>query len=157
MDLPVRAVGHVAFDRKPLYAAASGTRLISSYRIDKVRMAVVYEFPSFGANGSMRTLRNALRLSSIYRGRAHSLGAMYTFAGDLSRTSGTGATQVSSRYGYLLSNSVELYAQYTAILNRSNGNYGDGLNTSTGPGVMLSGFGTGLAFSFYALLECRER
>lgn len=160
-----------AYDKSPLYVAAAyerhkdlkamggvnqaggdyGTRLIGSYRVRALTMALVYEFLSFGGrSGIQATSRDALSFSGSYRWRAHSLAGVYTYASDLSGGYGTGARQISSRYGYSLSRSVELYTQYTTILNRPNGtyNYGDGLTTSTRPGSMLSGVGTGLAFSF---------
>ena len=78
------------------------------------------------------------------------MGGAYTYAGDLSGAPDTGAQQVSLRYGYFLSESVELFGQYVSIMNRRYGtyNFGDGLDISTGPGATLTGSGFGLAVAF---------
>lgn len=158
------------YDREPLYLALAyerhqdlkvlaganvsgvdtGTRMIGAYRIGAGKVGLVYERLSYSTPASGSTARNALSLSGSYRLGEHSLGAVYTRAGDLSGTANTGANQFSLRYGFVLAEGTELYAQYTVIRNRINGtyNFGDGLNITTAAGARLSGLGAGMAYAF---------
>lgn len=159
-----------AYDNEPLYLAMAyerhqdmkvlaganvsgvdtGTRLTGAYRMGAGRFGLVHERLSYSTPASGSAARNALSLSGSYRFDEHNLGAVYTRAGDLSGTVNTGASQLSLRYGYLLSEGTELYGQYTVIRNRANGsyNFGDGLHVPTATGARLSGLGAGLAYAF---------
>lgn len=159
-----------AYDRDPLYLAMAyerhqdmkalaganvggadtGARLIGAYHLRASKFGLVYERLSFSTPASGSTARAALSLSGSYRFGDSSVGAVYTRAGDLSGTAGTGANQFSLRYGHMLFEGTELYGQYTAIRNRANGtyNFGDGLNIATSSGARVSGLGVGMAYAF---------
>ncbi len=159
-----------AYDSEPIYLAVAyerhqdmkvltgsnvsgtdtGTRLIGAYRLGQGKLGLVHERLSYSTLAFGTTARNALSLSGSYRLDEHSLGAVYTRAGDLSGTVNTGASQYSLRYGYVVSEAVELYGQYTVIRNDANGsyNFGDGLNIVTSSGARLSGLGAGFAYAF---------
>ena len=127
-----------------------GTRLTAGYRIRDLKLGLVAERLSYSIAGSPRNSRDALSVSGRYKKGVQSMGGAYTYAGDLSGAPDTGAQQVSLRYGYFLSESVELFAQYVSIMNQRYGtyNFGDGLDISTRPGATLTGSGFGLAFAF---------
>lgn len=165
-----------AYDREPAYLAMayerhqdmmtlggsnvagvdSGARLIGAYRLGAATLSLVYERLSFATAATAAvpatavTARNAASLSATWQLEKSTLAAIYTHAGDLSGTTGTGASQVSLRYGYALSPGAELYGQYTAIRNGPYGtyNFGDLLNVATAAGARLSGFGVGVAYAF---------
>jgi predicted porin len=128
----------------------TGTRLIGAYSMGTGKIGLVYERLSYSTPSSGSTARNALSLSGSNRFGEQTLCAVYTRAGDLSGTANTGANQLSLRYGYVLSDAAELYAQFTVIHNRANGtyNFGDGLNIATVAGARLSGLGVGMAYAF---------
>lgn len=128
----------------------SGTRLVGAYQLGGAKVGLVYERLGYGTPAADSTARNALSLSGSYRFSGHHLGAVYTRAGDLSGSTGTGASQFSLRYGHQLAEGTELYGQYTVIRNRVNGtyNFGDGLHIPTAAGARLSGLGVGIAHAF---------
>lgn len=159
-----------AYDREPAYLAMAyerhqdmktlagsnvagvdnGARLIGALRLGAATLSLVYERLSFATPATATTARNAASLSATYRLEKSTLAAIYTHAGDLTRTTGTGANQFSLRYGYALGQGAELYGQYTAIRNGPYGtyNFGDILNVATAAGARLSGFGVGMAYAF---------
>ncbi len=128
----------------------TGARLIGAYRVGATRLGLVFERLSYGTLGAPAVARNAASVSVTYQMAKNMAAAIYTRAGDLAGAPGTGANQLSLRYGHFIGEGAELYAQYTAIRNGPNGtyNFGDILNVSTGAGARLTGFGTGLAYAF---------
>jgi predicted porin len=160
-----------ALDRDPLYVAVayerhqdmkvmgtvnvpgadSGERLIGAYRLGPVRLALVLEHLSYSTLGAPTVGRTAAGVSGTYQLTETSVAALlYTRAADLSGAPGTGANQVSLRYGRTLGKGTEAYGQYTAIRNGPFGtyNFGDILNIPTGAGARLTGFGIGMAYAF---------
>ena len=127
-----------------------GIRLIGAYNIGAGKAGVVYEWLGYSMPDSGSTSRGAFSFSGSYRFGSTNLGAVYTHAGNLSGTTQTGCNQLSLRYGYFLSEIVELFSQYTIIQNQANGtyNFGDGLYIATLPGARISGFGAGIAYTF---------
>jgi predicted porin len=127
-----------------------GMRLIGAYNIGTGKIGVIYELLSYSMPDSGSTSRGALSFSGSYRLGSSNLGAVYTYAGNLSGTTQTGCNQLSLRYGYFLSEVVELLGQYTIIQNKAKGtyNFGDGLYIATTPGARVSGFGVGVAYTF---------
>jgi predicted porin len=160
----------IAYDHQPLYLAIAyelhqdlkvvsgsnvagtdkGLRLISAYNIGTGKVGLVYELLSYSMPNMSSTSRGLLSLSGSYRLGNNSLGVVYTYAGELSGSTQTGANQLSLRYDYFISEVVQLYGQYTNIQNRANGtyNFGDGLYIATASGARISGFGMGMAYTF---------
>lgn len=127
-----------------------GIRLIGTYNIGTGKVGLVYELLSYSMPDSGSTSRGALSFSGSYRLGSSNLGAVYTYAGDLSGTTQTGCNQLSLRFGYFLSEVVELFGQYISIQNKANGtyNFSDGLYIATAAGAKISGFGIGMAYTF---------
>ena len=118
-----------------------------------MKLGAVYERLNYETPAAGKTSRPAFSLAAKSSGIAangkHTVGAVYTQAGDLSGTLDTGAQQISLRYGYYLSSTkqTELYFQYTHLKNDANGsyNFADGLMMSTSAGASLSGIGVGIS------------
>jgi predicted porin len=128
----------------------TGARLVAAYRVGATKLGLVFERLSYGTLGAAAAARNAASASAAYQVERNMAALIYTRAGDLTGARGTGANQLSLRYGHFLGAGAELYAQYTAIRNGPHAtyNFGDILNVSTGAGARLTGFGAGLAYAF---------
>jgi predicted porin len=81
---------------------------------------------------------------------AGTIAATYTKAGDLSGVSASGASQISLRYGYMMSKRTEAYAMITDISNDANAtyNFSDVPTIAGTAGSSVKGYGVGVRHTF---------
>jgi predicted porin len=157
------AVAHESHKAAPVTATGapevtdSGLRLVGAYTMDAYQVGVTYESITLGGNGSTTTdaKRTAFSLEGKYNLPTGTVGLTYTKAGDLGNNTAstnvdTGATQVSLRYGYMMSKRTEAYGMYTNISNKAKGtyNFSDVAAMSAAAGSSVSGFGVGVRHTF---------
>ncbi len=94
--------------------------------------------------------RKNIELAGLYKLGAHNIGASFVKSGDLGSIKDTGATQLSLRYGYNFSKRTEAFAMYSALTNKTYGqfNFSAGNTITSSAGAKLSGFGAGVIHSF---------
>jgi predicted porin len=157
-----------AYDQGPIYVAAAyeshkaapvgtaaaltdkGERLVGAYTVDAFQVGLTYEKLTIGATGGDQS-RTAYSVEGKYNmAGAGTIGATYSVAGDMGGVSNTGATQVSLRYGYMLSKRTEVYGMYTNINNKSaaNYNFADVAQPSNAVGSKVAGYGLGVRHTF---------
>lgn len=140
-------------------ATDKGTRLVGAYTMDAFQLGLTWEKLTFGANSTVAgagfltsdVSRNAYSLEGKFNiPGAGTIAATYTKAGDLSGTTDTGATQVSLRYGYMMSKRTELFAMATHINNKTNAsyNFSDVAPLASANGSSVKGYGVGVRHTF---------
>jgi predicted porin len=167
------AVAHEAHKASPVTATGapevtdSGLRLVGAYTMDAFQVGVTYEAITIGAGSTALATtalpaaslsdakRTAFSLEGKYNLPTGTVGLTYTKAGDSGndgvRTNvDTGASQVSLRYGYMMSKRTEAYGMYTNISNKAKGiyNFSDVATMSAAAGSSVSGFGVGVRHTF---------
>ena len=147
------ALAYESHKAAPVAAAAAltdkGTRLIGAYTMDAFQVGLTFEKLTIGnAAGDMS--RNAISLEGKYSLPTGTIGATYTRAGNFGGVTDTGATQLSLRYGYMMSKRTELFAMYTNINNKAaaNYNFADVAAIPANAGAKVSGFGAGVRHTF---------
>ncbi len=152
------ALAYEAHKAAPVGAAAAltdkGTRLVGAYTMDAFQVGLTYEKLAIGTATGDST-RNAVSLEGKYNlPAAGTIAATYTKAKDVTGGAlaqpNSGATQISLRYGYMMSKRTELFGMYTNINNQSaaNYNFADVATLPSAIGSKVSGYGVGVRHTF---------
>ncbi len=156
-----------AYDAGPIYVALAyeqhkaapvgaasaltdkGTRLVGAFTTDVFQVGLTYEKLTI-ASATGDKSRNAVSVEGKFSLPAGTIGATYTRAGDMTGTANSGATQLSLRYGYMMSKRTEAYAMYTNINNKAAAsyNFSDVATIPANVGSKVSGFGAGVRHTF---------
>jgi predicted porin len=106
--------------------------------------------PATAAAAVITAKRSNFELAGLYKMGPHNVGATFVKAGDLGSFKDTGATQLSLRYGFNFSKRTEAFAMYSAVSNKTYGqyNFSAGNTIASSAGAKLSGFGAGVIHSF---------
>ena len=147
------ALAYESHKAAPVALAAAltdkGTRLIGAYTMDAFQVGLTYEKLTIAsATGDMS--RNAISLEGKFSLPTGVIGATYTRADNFGGVTDTGATQLSLRYGYMMSKRTELFAMYTNINNKAAAayNFADVATVPASVGSKVSGFGAGVRHTF---------
>jgi predicted porin len=142
-----------------LEATDKGERLVAAYTVDAFQVGLTWEKITLAANSTVAGVglltadqsRNAYSLEGKYNiPNAGTIAATYTKAGDQGGVADTGATQISLRYGYMLSKRTELFGMYTDIKNdaAASYNFADVVQPAAATGSGVKGYGVGVRFTF---------
>jgi predicted porin len=168
-----------AYDAGPIYVALAyeshkssavalapsgtdkGTRAVAAFTTDAFQVGATVEKLTLAENGPLALQHAAAPGGDVSRtaysleGKfnipaAGTIAATYTHAGDISGSTDTGATQISLRYGYMMSKRTELYAMYTSINNKKFAyyNFSDVAAIPGAVGSKVSGYGAGVRHTF---------
>ncbi len=157
-----------AYDAGPIYVALAyeqhkaaplgtasaltdkGTRLVGAFTTDAFQVGLTYEKLAIGTTTGDLS-RNAFSVEGKFNiPAAGTIGATFTKAGNYGGVADTGATQLSLRYGYMMSKRTEAYAMYTNINNKAAAsyNFSDVATIPANVGSKVSGFGAGVRHTF---------
>jgi len=157
-----------AYDAGPIYVALAyeqhkaapvgaasaltdkGTRVVGAFTTDVFQVGLTYEKLTI-ASATGDKSRNAFSVEGKFNiPAAGTIGATFTKTGNYGGVADTGATQLSLRYGYMMSKRTEAYAMYTNINNKAAAtyNFADVAIIPANVGSKVSGFGAGVRHTF---------
>jgi len=127
-----------------------GERVVGAFTTDVFQVGLTYEKLTI-ASATGDKSRNAFSVEGKFNiPAAGTIGATFTKTGNYGGVADTGATQLSLRYGYMMSKRTEAYAMYTNINNKAAAtyNFADVAIIPANVGSKVSGFGAGVRHTF---------